>query len=108
VLDFLRRVKEFLNDFSEMRVLGVPMDWFFHFVGAGIVFLVAARLLSLRRALLLTCGLLLGKELFDVFAKTRLEYIRSPTADLAVDLSAGAAGIAAGYFLARRIRSKRS
>lgn len=102
MLDFLRSARGFLNRFSEMRVLGIPVDWFFHLAGAALFLFLASRVLTLRRATWLTVGLIACKELFDVFAKTRLEYIRPPTVDLAVDLSAGLFGIALGWYLARR------
>jgi hypothetical protein len=73
-----------------------------------VVLFVASRLMSLRRSLQLTIGLLIFKEIFDVFAKTRLEYIRPPTLDLGLDMIAGGVGIAAGYFLARRWQGSRS
>jgi hypothetical protein len=87
-----------------MRVLGIHVDWFFHLTGALLAVLVAARFLSLRRSLQVAIGLLVSKEIFDVFAKTRLEYIRPPTLDLAVDMSSGGAGILIAYLLLRRRR----
>jgi hypothetical protein len=106
VLDLLRRVRGLFNEFSEARILGIPMDWFFHLVGAAAVFLIASRWLARRRALLVTVGALLAKEVFDVFAKTRLEYIRPPGLDLLVDLSAGAAGILIGWLVRRRLERR--
>lgn len=102
MLDLLRAARGFLARFSTMEILGVPIDWFFHLVGAAVIVFAATRFLSLKRSLQSTVALLVAKELFDVFAKTRLEYIRSPTVDLAVDMTAGLAGIGIGYLLAKK------
>jgi len=102
MLDLLRSGREILAQFSTMQVFGIPVDWFFHLVGATVIFFFATRFISLKKSLWLTIGLLVGKEVFDVFAKTRLEYIRPPTVDLALDMTAGLAGIGAGYLLAKR------
>lgn len=107
VLDVLREIRGGMEYFSRMRVLGVPVDWVFHLVFAAAIAWVASRLLPLRRVVLLAMALIAGKELFDVFAKTRAEYIRAPGADLALDLAAGLAGLAVGCWLARRFPPRR-
>jgi hypothetical protein len=102
MLDFLRAVRSFLNRFSEMSILGVHIDWFFHLTGAAVIMFALTRVMSRAWALRLTIGVLVLKELVDVFAKTRLEYIRAPEADLALDLTSGLIGIGLGYLAARR------
>lgn len=102
MLDLLRAIKSVLNEFSTMTVLGVPMDWFFHLLGAAVFVFGASRVLPLRRAVWLTVALIVAKELVDVFAKTRVEYIRAPGLDILLDLSAGLGGLALGWWLARR------
>ena len=102
MLDLLREARSLMYQFSAMTVFGVPVDWVFHLLGAVLIVFVASRLWPLRWAVRLTLGLILSKELFDVFAKTRVEYIRPPTQDLAFDLTAGLAGLALGWWLARR------
>ncbi|MDO9694864.1 MAG: hypothetical protein Q7W56_09035 [Candidatus Latescibacteria bacterium] len=107
VLDVLREIRGGMEYFSRMRVLGVPVDWFFHLVFAAAIAWGASRLLPLRRVVLLAVALIVGKELFDIFAKTRVEYIRPPGADLALDITAGLAGLALGCWLARRFPLRR-
>jgi hypothetical protein len=107
VLDALRELRNGFEFFSKMRVLGVPVDWFFHLAFAAVIAWGASRVLPLRRVVMLVVALIVGKELFDVFAKTRLDYIRPPGADLALDVSAGLAGLALGCFLARRFPPRR-
>ena len=102
ILDFARSVRDFMDRFSKAEVLGIPIDWFFHLTGALVIVYVGARFISVKRIVLLTSVLLVGKELFDIFAKSRVEYIRPPTVDLLVDFSAGIAGIFLGWLLARR------
>ncbi len=107
VLDVLREIRGGLEFFSKMRVLGVPVDWFFHLVFAAAIAWGASRVLPLRRVVLLAVALIAGKELFDVFAKTRVEYIRPPGVDLALDVTAGLVGLALGCYLARRFPPRR-
>ena len=102
MLEFLRQIRGVFDRFSTLEVLGVPMDWFFHLAGAAVIVFVARRFLAERRVVWLTLALLLGKELVDVFAKTRLEYIRPPTLDLLIHLAARLAGLALGLWAARR------
>lgn len=107
MLEFLRQIRGLFNRFSTMEVFGVHIDWFFHLTGAALIVFVARRFLPERRVVLLTLGLLVAKEVFDVFAKTRLEYIRAPGLDLLFDMTAGLAGLALGLWLARR-RNRRT
>ncbi len=102
MLDLLREARSLVYRISAVEVFGVPIDWFFHLVGAALIVFAASRFWSRKRVLWLALGLVAFKELFDVFAKTRVEYIRPPTVDLAFDLTAGLAGIALGWWLARR------
>ena len=90
-----------------MEVMGVPIDWFFHMAGAVIIVLVGSRFWPPKNVLILTIGLLVAKEIFDVFAKTRVEYIRAPGLDLAFDMAAGLAGAGIGWLLARRFPALR-
>jgi len=87
---------------SAVHVFGVPIDWFLHLVGAILIVFAASRFWARGRVVWVALGMILAKELFDVFAKTRAEYIRPPTLDLAFDLTAGLAGLGIGWFLARR------
>jgi hypothetical protein len=107
VLNVLRDIRAGFEFFSRMRVLGIPVDWFFHLVFAAVIVWVTARFLPMRRVIQLAVGLILAKELFDIFAKTRAEYIRPPGADLALDITAGLAGVALGWYLARRFPLRR-
>ena len=102
MLDLLRAARDILSRFSTMEFFGLPVDWFFHLVGAAIIVFIATRFLSIKRTIWLTVALLVSKEIFDIFAKTKLDYIRPPTVDLALDLTAGLVGIWIGYLLTKR------
>ncbi|HPF36318.1 MAG TPA: hypothetical protein P5571_12330 [Candidatus Krumholzibacteria bacterium] len=102
ILDVARFVKNILNRFSTAEVAGVPIDWFFHLCGAMLIAWVASAFLPRKRVLQVGVALILAKELFDVFAKTRMEYIRPPEADIALDIASGVAGLFLGFWLAKR------
>ena len=103
ILDILRRLRNLMNALSTAAVGGVHVDWLFHLLGAAGLVLLLSRRWDPRRAVRWTAGLIVAKELFDLLAKTRLEYIRPPTLDLASDLTAGTVGLAAGVLAARRL-----
>jgi len=102
MLDFLREARGLMYEISAVEVMGVPIDWLFHLVGAAVIVFVASRFLALKQVVRLTVLVLVAKEVFDIFAKTRAEYIRPPTYDLALDMTAGLIGIGLGYWLAKR------
>jgi len=102
MLDFARSVRNLMDRLSSMTVMGVHVDWFFHMFGAAVIVIMASRFLSRRIVLWGTIALLIGKELFDVFAKTRAEYIRPPGIDLIFDLTSGLVGLALGLYLVKR------
>ncbi len=102
MLDFARNIRGLMNRFSTMEVLGVPIDWFFHMLGAVLFVILVSRYLNRRKVVILTVGLMLAKELFDVFAKTRVEYIRAPGLDLALDLTSGLVGLGLGLWIVHR------
>ena len=100
-MDLLREARGLIHRIGCGQVLGVPIDWLLHLGGAALIVFCLGRFMALWRAVGLTVALLIAKETFDIFAKTRAEYIRPPTLDLAADLAAGLSGIALGYCLAR-------
>ena len=107
MIEFVQSVKGFFNRFSTMEVLGFPIDWFFHLAGVAVVAIVATRFVPRRIVIRLALILIAGKELFDVFAKTRLEYIRPPGIDLLFDVTAGLAGLALGLWIAGKWDARR-
>lgn len=106
MLDFLRGLRGIISYFSEMSVWGVHIDWFFHLMGVAFLIVLAAQFLKLRKAIQLAVVAIILKEVFDIFAKTSLEYIRPPTQDILFDLTAGVLGIFLGIWVAKSIRRK--
>lgn len=106
MLDFLRELRGFMNHFSEMSVMGIHIDWFFHLTGIAFLVVLAAQFIKLRIAIRIAVAAIILKEVFDIFAKTRMEYIRPPTLDILFDLTAGTLGIFLGIWLAKLIRRK--
>ncbi len=101
ILDVARWGKGLFNTFSQATLFGMPLDWVFHLLGAILITWVASVYLARKRVIILGVGLLILKELLDIFAKTRLEYIRAPEADIALDLASGLVGLAIGLWLAK-------
>ncbi len=104
MLDFLRGLRGIVNYFSEMSILGIHIDWFFHLMGVAFLVVLAAQFLKLRKAIQLAVAAIIFKEVFDIFAKTRLDYIRPPTLDIIFHLTAGVLGIFLGIWVAKTIR----
>jgi len=102
ILDTARWGKGLLDTLSQATLFGLPIDWLFHLVFAAAITWIASVFLARRRVIQLGIGMIMAKELFDVFAKTRVEYIRAPEADIALDLASGLIGLALGLWLARR------
>lgn len=107
MLDLAREIRSLLFSVGAVEVLGMPIDWLLHLVGGALIVLIGARFFDLGRVVRLGASLLMAKELFDVLAKTRAEYIRPPTLDVAVDLAAGLGGIAVGYCLVKTRGARR-
>ncbi len=101
-MELAREIRGLMYSVGAAEVLGMPIDWLLHLAGGLLIVFFGSRYFELGRVVRLTASLLLAKELFDVLGKTRVEYIRPPTLDVAVDLTAGLCGIAAGYYLAKR------
>ena len=106
MLDFLRELRGLLNYFSEMSVLGVHIDWFFHLTGVAFLVTLAAQFLEIHKAVKLAVAAIVLKEVVDIFAKSRVEYIRPPGLDILFDLTAGILGLFLGVWLAKLIRQK--
>jgi hypothetical protein len=104
MLDLLRKFRSMMNHFSEMEFLGIHIDWVFHLLVVAVLVFAASFFMRLRRAIQLAVAAILFKELFDIFAKTRVEYIRAPTLDILVDLTAGILGILLGVWVTRRFK----
>lgn len=101
LLNILRTVRSAMTRIGNTTIAGVPIDGVLHFIGAVILMLVCLRFLSFARSVVLVTIVLVAKEVIDVFAKSRVEYIRPPTVDFVLDLICGGLGIAVVYVFYR-------
>lgn len=102
VLDFLRFCRKILYSAGHVQVLGFHIDFLLHFAVAFLLAFVLRRWLNPKKTALLVILLIAAKELVDILAKSRIEYIRPPGLDLAMDVTAGAVGLWFGLALAAR------
>jgi len=106
IIDFLRFIKSILAYFSNLEIFGFHIDMFLHFIISFILILILLTRFTIKRSIIVVGSLLLLKELLDVFAKSRLEYIRPPTIDFILDIFFGFLGIGLAVFIYRKNMSK--
>jgi hypothetical protein len=110
LIEIARAIRIGIYRLSNARLLGVDVDIVLHFGLGALIFAVAEKRLGAKRAGLLLGGLILAKEIADLFLKSRLRYITQPTVPVVVDiLTDMATGVAGGLlvFLVRRYRQRR-
>ena len=61
MLDLLREARNLMYKVSAVHVFGIPVDWFFHLVGAILIVFASSRFWSLGRVVRLALGLVLAK-----------------------------------------------
>ncbi len=93
LFNVLRLVRDGMDFFGDMNIHGFPLDWVFHFIVAYSLMLFLSKLLSVKKRVLLICILIVLKELADIFAKSKTDYIVSPGFDMVKDVIAGLSGI---------------
>ena len=98
-----------LYKISATRFFGIDVDIVLHFAFGALIYSWAERRMGGRRAALLLGGLILAKEIADLFLKSSIQYIKRPTwpmmLDIVTDILTGVAGGLAVYVV-RRLRSK--
>jgi hypothetical protein len=92
---------------SEYELLGVPLDWLVRFVVLGVMYTVLRRYLSRRWAAWLTIAVLLGKELFDLFAHQDLLRPPAPNWGDLADVISGLLGLGTAMAIERLRRGRR-
>ena len=111
LLDIARAIRVGLYRISTARLWGLDVDWFLHFGGVALIFTWAERRMGARRAAWFLAGLILAKEIADVFLKSQLRYITRPTRVMVIDIVTDVAtGVAGGLtvWLVRRHRKRRA
>ena len=111
LLDIARAIRVGLYRISTARLWGLDVDWFLHFGGGALIFAWAERRMGAGRAAWFLAGLILAKEIADVFLKSQLRYITRPTRVMVIDIVTDVAtGVAGGLtvWLVRRHRRRRA
>jgi hypothetical protein len=109
MLEILRKLRTLLYEISSYEIAGFQIDTALHLVGGFLGLLVLSRFFRLKTSVYIAVALILLKEVFDLFAKSRMEYIRPPHIDIIYDLVAGGVGVfSAWLFIRWRQRSTTS
>ncbi len=109
LIDIARTVRMLLYRLSSARILGIDVDVVLHFGVAFLVFRWSEKRFGARRAAWLVAGLIVAKEIADLFLKSQLRYIRRPTPvmlqDIVIDLLTGVMGAVLAWVLSRLTRA---
>ena len=82
----------------------MPIDMPLHFLVTFVLFFLLRHWLSNSLSIVIVVAAILFKEVVDVFAKSRVEYIRPPALDASGDLLFGLLGLLLAYFVFNRRR----
>lgn len=104
IIWFVTILKTFFGFFRDHSFFGVPLDLPFRFVGIGFLYWILRKRVSLVMAFSVCLGILLAKELFDMFAVRALRSIHWPEIADLLDLLSGLAGMA----FAESVRKRKS
>jgi len=103
-------VRHTLYRISGARWHGIDVDVVLHFGFGALIYAWAERRMGGKKAALLLGGLILAKEIADLFLKSSIQYIKRPTwpmlLDVITDILTGIAGGLAVY-LVRRYRARK-
>jgi hypothetical protein len=105
LLQIARWSRAALYRLSTARVLGIDVDIVLHFGFGALIYAWAERRMGSRRAALLLGGLILSKEIADLFLKSSIRYITKPSLpmilDIVTDIITGIAGGLAAHLYRR-------
>ena len=106
LLNSARAFRLWLYNLTSTHCFGINVDIVLHFGGGFLLFALLKRYLGTRRAAQSLAGLILIKEVADIFLKSQLRYIHHPTPamvlDISVDIAAGILGGLAAWLWSRR------
>lgn len=103
----LQHLRDFIEYFGTMNINGFPLDWIFHLIVAAGLMFIFTRVLSLKKSILIVCIFIFAKELIDIFAKSRAEYIVPPQIDTIKDTLSGLLGLFFYVRFAQFLRRKK-
>jgi mannose/fructose/N-acetylgalactosamine-specific phosphotransferase system component IIC len=93
---------------SSIQVFGFQIDSALHFIVGFAMIFILHRFLSIKKTLYVSFGLIALKEIVDVFAKTRAEYIRPPALDAFYDVVFGVIGVLLAVWMIRRREARKA
>lgn len=93
IIDILRHIRDFMEFFGTLNISGFPLDWLFHLIVTFLLMFTFSRFLSLKKSILLISIFIFGKEIADIFVKSRPDYIVPLQIDTIKDILAGFLGI---------------
>ncbi len=106
LLNIGRAIRLWLYNLTSAHCFGIELDVMLHFGFGFLLFAVLKRYLGTRNAVLALAGLILLKEVADIFLKSQLRYIHHPTPamilDISVDIITGILGGLAAWLWCRR------
>jgi len=94
---FIRVAKNGMYAISNIHIGGYQIDTGLHLVVGFCLVVILSRFVSLKRSVSATLGLILFKELFDLFAKPPWYRMRPLHMDLIYDVTSGLLGVFLAY-----------
>ena len=104
IIETLRAIRGLFYEFSAYELWGMPIDMPLHFFVTFVLFFLFRHWLSNSLSIVIVVAAIFLKEVVDVFAKSRVEYIRPPALDASGDLLFGLLGLLLAYYVFNRRR----
>jgi hypothetical protein len=104
LVTFVRGVKGIFGAIKASRFWGIPLDLPFRFLVACGLYIVLTSRWSRRKAFLCVFGILIAKEVFDMFAVRAFDRIHWPDPRDFLDVFSGLAGVASAEGFIRIFR----
>ena len=99
---FIRVAKNGMYAISNIHIGGYQIDTGLHLLVGFCLVVLLSRFVSLKKSVNATLGLILFKELFDLFAKPHMYRMKPLHMDLAYDVTSGILGVLVAYWLLKR------
>jgi hypothetical protein len=106
MIDFIRAAKNGMYAISNIQIGGYQIDNGLHLAVGFCLVVLFSRVVSLRKSVSATLGLILFKEVFDLFGKPDFYRIRPLHMDVFYDLTLGILGVLVAYWLLRKMRAR--
>ncbi len=109
MIELYRAFRTNLYAVSSYQVFGFQVDTLLHLIVGFLITLFFYRVFkNTRKCVYTVLGLIAFKEIFDLFAKRSIEYIRPPALDAFYDVVFGILGMVAALWLIKRPGRRKS